>query len=113
LFADLKGTGSSPEAREDDARIEVSQRSKCNKKLICNDAKFLLPSLEKYWRSYFPKLPSYNRFIELIPRAISSGREDIKHLKTLSHSGEPQSATSQVCDKFDDTLDFISSSLCD
>jgi hypothetical protein len=26
--------------------------------------------LETYWRSYFPKLPSYNRFIELIPRAI-------------------------------------------
>ncbi len=26
--------------------------------------------MEKYWQHYFPKLPSYNRFIELIPRAI-------------------------------------------
>lgn len=26
--------------------------------------------LEKYWRSYFPKIPSYNRFVELISRAI-------------------------------------------
>jgi len=31
---------------------------------------FYIGYLEKYWRSYFPKLPSYNRFIELIPRAI-------------------------------------------
>lgn len=26
--------------------------------------------LIKYWRNYFPRLPSYNRFVELIPRAI-------------------------------------------
>jgi len=31
---------------------------------------FYIGYLEKYWQSYFPKLPSYNRFIELIPRAI-------------------------------------------
>lgn len=31
---------------------------------------FYIGHVETYWRSYFPKLPSYNRFIELIPRAI-------------------------------------------
>lgn len=31
---------------------------------------FYIGHLEKYWHSYFPKLPSYNRFIELLPRAI-------------------------------------------
>jgi hypothetical protein len=31
---------------------------------------FYIGHLEKYWFGYFPKLSSYNRFIELIPRAI-------------------------------------------
>ena len=31
---------------------------------------FYTGHLEKYWRSHFPKLPSYNRFVELISRAI-------------------------------------------
>lgn len=31
---------------------------------------FYIGYLEEYWQSYFPNLPSYNRFIELIPRAI-------------------------------------------
>jgi len=31
---------------------------------------FYTGPVEKYWRGYFPKLPSYNRFVELIPRAI-------------------------------------------
>lgn len=26
--------------------------------------------LQKYWIQYFPKLPSYNRFVELMPRSI-------------------------------------------
>lgn len=31
---------------------------------------FYVGYLEKYWQHYFPSLPSYNRFVELIPRAI-------------------------------------------
>ena len=34
------------------------------------DFKTFYSHMQSYWRSYFPKLPSYNRFIELIPRTI-------------------------------------------
>ena len=39
--------------------------------------------LNKYWKHYFPKLPSYNRFVELIPRAMIP-----LTLLTLSKSGK-------------------------
>jgi len=46
---------------------------------------FYIGHVETYWHSYFPKLPSYNRFIELIPRAIFPQRGTIEtvinHLK--------------------------------